>query len=147
MAQIFRALIPYSMHVWAHRILCSKILSARSNSRHRCYSLPRSMEMPIYITLLLFPCFHVHFELPYETCNPGMLHSLVSFSTRYPNEIPYHLTACLMFSSRLSFCTDNSMSAGTLPESASAVSSRRRPHRLPGLSIPTGKKISLIYAS
>jgi hypothetical protein len=129
-------------HRWTDRKLCS-IISARGSSGHRRYNLPKSTEMLLYIALLFFLCFHAHFEMPNRPWNPSTLRSLASHDAKNA----YHSTAFFMFSSILSFCTDNNMSETTLPESASMVSSRRGVHRFPGLFISAGIFFRVIHSS
>src|SRR5580693_2401946 len=93
------------------------------------------MEMPVYISLSLFPYSHSlvgRLNGPYvEQC---CSHSRLNIHTN----LTYHLTAWFTFNSRLFFCTVKSMRATTLPESASAVVLISSVHHSPSLCNPTG---------
>ena len=106
--------------------------------RKRCirtwnYNLPRVTEMPVHIALL--PHLHSHFHLHMQNgpCNRIMLLILGSLYMR-----TYCLTASIMLSSKLSFCTATSMRRTASRESALAVVSIRTVHFWPGICIPAG---------
>src|SRR5216683_2926148 len=101
------------------------------------YSLPRLMEMPVYMPLSLPLYSQSLVQIEHAPCNGTTFLILVSLYIR-----TYHLIAYFMLSSRLSFCTTINIRATTSPESALAVVSIRSVQRWPGLCIPRRHKLA-----
>jgi hypothetical protein len=116
-------------------ILCGN-LPLKTHIRTWNYNLPRVPETPVRIALLPHLHSHVHLHMQDGPCNRIMLLILGPVYMR-----TYCLTASLMLSSRLSFCTATSMRPTASRESALAVVSIRTVHFWPGICIPAGHRL------